>query len=512
MMKLFAVALFAFIATPLFAADSLDVGLTASGARIEGLAVSAPAARPAATPTTTATSPPTVLIVGGLRGDDKSVAQVRAAIAAHEKKKPSRRAFNLLAIPLANPEAAPLRFPPTGVAYRENAEANALWRWIGLHSPDLVLIAGDEDFGLADALSTTSVAEAGRIPARRVPPTAGMLALDAKDIAPSDAHMEMDRRRARSARQLADELARYYGHDFDQPLYIQALALIAQIRLGHIDEVKRLVEPYVNGTRNSLERPNSLVLAGHLVFTDLARRTGDARYAQMVKKVADLGFEPDGRMKESMPYHDEYSDSLFMGTVIAAQAGALTGERRYFDLAARHVAFMQKLVLRADGLYRHSPRTDAAWARGNAFPAIGLALALPEFPKDHPDFPRLLRNFQSHMATLARYQDRDGLWRNVVDYPGSFPEVSATAMIGFSMLQGVRHGWLSAAEFQPVIDRAWRAVLGRVGPEGHMVDACESTLKMKSLDEYLHRAALLGPDPRAGAMALMFATAMAGLD
>jgi hypothetical protein len=45
MMKLFAVALFAFIATPLFAADSLGVGLTASAARIEGLAVSAPAAR-----------------------------------------------------------------------------------------------------------------------------------------------------------------------------------------------------------------------------------------------------------------------------------------------------------------------------------------------------------------------------------------------------------------------------------------------------------------------------------
>ncbi len=122
----------------------------------------------------------------------------------------------------------------------------------------------------------------------------------------------------------------------------------------------------------------------------------------MVKKVGDLGFEADGRMKESMPYHDGYSDSVFMGTVIAAQAGALTGDRKYFDLAARHVTFMQKQVLRADGLYRHSVQTEAAWGRGNGFPAIGLALTLPEFPKDHPDFPRLVRDFQSHMAVLKR--------------------------------------------------------------------------------------------------------------
>src|SRR5262249_51660642 len=153
--------------------------------------------------------------------------------------------------------------------------------------------------------------------------------------------------------------------------------LIAQIRLGHLDEVRRLAEPYVDGTKDSLARPSSLGLAGHLVFAELARRTGDPRYVQLVKKIGDLGFEADGRMKESMPYHAEYSASLFMGTAIAAAAGALTQDRKYFDLAARHVAFMQKLVLRPDGLSRHSPATQAAWGRGNGFPAIGLALALP---------------------------------------------------------------------------------------------------------------------------------------
>jgi unsaturated rhamnogalacturonyl hydrolase len=110
------------------------------------------------------------------------------------------------------------------------------------------------------------------------------------------------------------------------------------------------------------------------------------------------------------------------------------------------------------------------------------------------------------MRTLAGFQSQDGLWRNVVDYPGAYPEFSATAMIGFAMLRGIHKGWLDEAEFQPHVTRAWQAVLARVGPQGHVIDGCESTTKMKSVAEYLHRAAILGPDARSGAMAMMFAT------
>jgi unsaturated rhamnogalacturonyl hydrolase len=344
------------------AAERMDIGLSTKGTVIERVLVpGAPA------------SDRTVLFVGGIAGPDETTRQVEAAVRELEKIKPARRPFRLLAIPLANPDGTALQFPPSGIAYREHIESHALWRWIGIQAPDLVLIAGEQDFGLARALSENVVAEVGRVPARLVSALPKAAALG--DIAVSEAHQELNRRRARTPRQLADELAQYYGRDFDQPWYIQAIALIARAELGQVDDVRRLAEPYVNGTKNSLDRPNSLVLAGHMVFTDLARRTGDPRYVQRVRQAADLGFEPDGTMKESMPYHDQYSDSVFMGTIIAAQAGALTGEQKYFDLAARHVAFMQNIVLRPDGLYRHQPLTDAAWGRGNAFPAIGLALA-----------------------------------------------------------------------------------------------------------------------------------------
>jgi rhamnogalacturonyl hydrolase YesR len=489
------------LAMPSVAAERRVIGLSAGGKPIEALVV-------AAAPPTAAT----VMLIGGLNGDAESGKMISAEVQDLESNPPSRRRFHVLAIPLANPDRSALVFPPTGAAYRENSESHVLWRWVALQAPDLVLIVGGGDWGLAQALSTNTVAGVGRIPARVIimaRPTT-LLSLP-RDIPLSEAHIEINRRRSRSPQQLAEELGQYFGHDFNQLTYIPGMALIAQMRLGHLPEVEKLASPYLDTSRNILNRANSLTLAGHLVFAELAERTRSKDYADLVRKAADLGFSKTGEMLESMPFHDEMSDSVFMATPIVVQAGKLTGDRKYFDLAARHFAFMQKLVLRPDGLYRHSPLTDAAWGRGNAFPALGLALALSDFPKDHPAYPHMMAEFQQHMFVLAKFQDEDGMWHEVIDVPGSYAETSATAMIGFAMERGIRNGWLDPAAYQPRVNRAFSAVLARVGKNGQLVDVCESTNKQKTLEDYLHREAILGPDPRGGAMAMLFATEMAGL-
>jgi len=490
------------LAAPVVAAEHAVAGMSAGGKPIEALVV-----------TGAAPTAPIVMLIGGLNGASESAKMVSAAVQDFESDPPNRRHFRLLAIPMANPDKSPLVFPPTGVAYRENIESHVLWRWIALQAPDLVLIVGPGDSGLAEALSTNVVAGVGRIPARVIitaRPTT-LLSLP-RDIPPSEAHLEINRRRARSPQLLADELGQYFGHDFNQLTYIPGMALIAQMRLGHVAEVEKLAAAYLDPAKNALNRANSLTLAGHLVFAELAERTGKRGYAELVKKAADLGFTETGEMRESMPFHDEMSDSVFMTTPLVVKAGKLTGERKYFDLAARHFAFMQKLVLRPDGLYRHSPLTDAAWGRGNAFPALGLALALSDFPKDHPAYQHMMAEFQRHVFVLARFQDAEnGMWHEVIDEPGSYGETSATAMIALAMERGIRRGWLDPEAYQSRVNRAWAAVQARVGRDGQLVDVCESTNKQNTLEDYLHRAAILGPDPRGGAMAMLFATEMGGL-
>jgi unsaturated rhamnogalacturonyl hydrolase len=496
-------ALSVLVASPLCGAEHRDIGLTQRGGRIHAAVVAGPS------PTS-----PTVLLVGGLTGNDESVRIVEQEVRSFETIRRDHRNFQLIAIPLANPDGSLLQFPPSGIAYKENAESHVLWRWIGIHGPDLVLIVGNENCGLTEALSKNDVAGVGKIPARRVDSIGSkerILQSVPKDIPPSEAHREIDRRTGRNGLQLAAELARVYGHDFNQFSYIPALALIGQLRLGRTADVERLAAPYLEGTKNPLDRPNLTTLPGYLVYAELAERTGNPRYMELVRSAANLGFTENGEMKESMPFHNEMSDSVFMAIPLLAKAGKLTGNRKYFDMAVRHLAFIQKLDLRPDGLFRHTPVTDAAWGRGNAFPALGLMLALSDIPLDQPQFSPLLHAFRDHMAALARFQDEDGMWREVIDYPGAYSEFSATAMIATAMLRGVNNGWLEWDDFQPLIEKAWRAILARTAPDGRLLDTCESTNKEPSVEDYLRRAAIADRDPRGGAMALMFALEMAGL-
>jgi rhamnogalacturonyl hydrolase YesR len=116
------------------------------------------------------------------------------------------------------------------------------------------------------------------------------------------------------------------------------------------------------------------------------------------------------------------------------------------------------------------------------------------------------------MAALARAQDENGMWRNVIDRPGAYPEYSATSMIATAMLRGIRNGWLERRTYEPLVQNAWTAILTRTGPEGRLVDVCESTGTRGLTDQdYLRRTAILGRDDRGGGMAMFFATELAGL-
>jgi rhamnogalacturonyl hydrolase YesR len=175
-------------------------------------------------------------------------------------------------------------------------------------------------------------------------------------------------------------------------------------------------------------------------------------------------------------------------------------------MADRHLRFMQQLVLRPDGLYRHRSDADVAWGRGNGFAALGLALTLSELPRNATGQAHALLSYRNLMQALLPLQNADGLWRNVVNHPGAFGEYSATAMIGFALRRGLERGWIRGRPYRDAVDRAWLAVNSRTADTGQLIDVCESTANLTTLDQYLKRAAILGNDPRGGAMAMLFAT------
>lgn len=278
-------------------------------------------------------------------------------------------------------------------------------------------------------------------------------------------------------------LDRVYGQTLREVVYIEAVALLARLRLGALADVERLAAPFVDGTRNSLERVTPSHLAGHLLFDALHTMTKKAAYRERVLAAA---------AQAKFELYTEMSDGVFMGCPLLVRAGQAA-------LAMEHYRGLEKLCLREDGLWRHSPLCDAAWGRGNAFPALGLALAAE---KDD----RFVEPLQKLLAVVAPFQTPNGMWRQVIDVPQAYEEFSATAMIGTAMRKAVRRGWISVRQYEPRIELARRAIAARTQPNGDVLDVCESTGKQKTLEDYLQRKAIRGRDERGGAMALYFQT------
>ena len=445
-------------------------------------------------------------------------------------------------------------FPPKGAAYSDagNSERHYLWRWIGMLAPDIVIVvAGDDRFDrlvIPKALSHTRIAINARLSLRTartgsladaltagtpggvasVPAVEYLTRGDTPLVAElrqmtmstrSKARAELLRRKARTPVEVAEELSKVYGHNLNSVAYIPALALLGRVRLSeliddesHLNDVLRIVEPYVSGDKPALgKRVGGSNLSGHLIFGELAKKTGDARFTWLTQAAADLGFDDAGQPRESMPFHSEMSDAVFMGTPILVQTGRLTGDAKYFDMADRHLKFMLKLNLRKDGLHQHSPLDPehTAWGRGNGFPALGLALSLSDLPAKSPHRPAMLAAYQAHLTAMIGHQDEMGMWHQIVDRPESYREFTVTCMTTFAIARGLRKGWLKRETFEPVVQRAWESIKCRVGPDGELVDVCTGTGKQKNRQAYYDRTAILGRDDRGGAMALLVSTELA---
>ncbi len=501
----------------------MPVGVTAAGSPIHALV-----AEPALDPNR---STPSVLIVAGLDGSSNST-----DLAAAMLRDPGDADYSFSGVLNVFPDRPPQeQFPPTGPAYGGPAvESQYVWRFIGMLGPDLVvdLRTDERPSRLADALERGAMpADVGRIPGSTLRISVGNRSLEelrdealdrlgtlAQNLAASQARRELRSRVSRTPVETALVLDQAYGHALDSVAYIPALALVGRLRLGdldgnsRLDDIETIVRPYLEGKPSLGERSTGSHVSGHLVFGDLYERTDNPAYLGLARTAADLGFESDGSMKASMPFHNEMSDSVFMGCAILARVGRLTGEPRYFRMALQHLRFMRALDLRPDGLYRHSPLDHAAWGRGNGFPALGLALSLSDWPEGDPGYSEVLEAFRDHMLAVKRHQDPTGTWHQVVDRPESYREFTSTAMIGFALTRGLRRGWLDRNEFEPAADRAWRAVQARVKSDATLLDVCRSTGRQTSLRAYFDREAILGRDDRGGAMGLLIATERAHWD
>jgi len=235
-----------------------------------------------------------------------------------------------------------------------------------------------------------------------------------------------------------------------------------------------------------------------VVPLEMYLQTKEARYLTLGKRFADEQWaapigeydtaENRERFKRGLTWQTRFwIDDMYMITALQTQAFRATGDRQYVDRAAREMVAYLDTLQKPNGLFYHAPEVPFFWGRGCGWMAAGMTELLRALPEDNPDRPRILAGYRTMMSSLLKYQSADGMWRQLVDDPGSWPETSGTGMFAFAMITGVKRGWLDADTYGSAARKAWLALVTYLEPNGDVRAVCEGTNKKADRQFYLDR-------------------------
>ena len=295
--------------------------------------------------------------------------------------------------------------------------------------------------------------------------------------------------------------------------YIPGVAWTGSLRLAQLtgeekwkEKPRREMQAFISGDKPAIAQPYLLTsLAGHLALSDLGEIDGNKEAALLAQKAAD--FILSENPGEIVKYGRGWTDDMFMASSLLSRLAARSKDDRYARAVGRLLTSYAEKLQRPDGLFIHAVDGPHAWGRGNGFALLGLTEALTYLPETWPERARVLEIYRRHVKALTAQQSDDGSWRQVVDEPGSYRELTVTSIAVASMARGVRRGWLGN-DMRPVIDRGWQAVLARVNADGTMRDICSGTGAGPTKEYYLNRPVVNGADDRGGAFVLFAAIEM----
>jgi unsaturated rhamnogalacturonyl hydrolase len=228
-----------------------------------------------------------------------------------------------------------------------------------------------------------------------------------------------------------------------------------------------------------------------IVPLEIYIQTKDTKYLDLGKSMADKQWEkptPEGLTDQTRFWIDD----MFMITAVQLQTYRATGDAKYLDRAALEMTSYLDKLQQPNGLFYHAPDVPFFWGRGDGWVAAGMAEMLRSLPANHPRHARLLEGYRKMMASLLKFQDKNGMWHQLIDHPEAWPESSCTAMFTFAMITGVKNGWLDKKKYGRAARKGWLRLISYLDSNGDLREVCVGTGKQNSLQYYLDRPRITG--------------------
>jgi len=269
-------------------------------------------------------------------------------------------------------------------------------------------------------------------------------------------------------------------------------------------ELEQRFQPLFGSDSVLIPVPNHVdnTVFGSVPF-ELFIMTKDKKYLTMAKKIADKQWEePHGTkidpsairhfQKGLTPQTRMWIDDMYMITLVQTQAYRATGDLKYIERAAKEMVLYLDSLQCPNGLFYHAPDVPFFWSRGNGWMAAGMSELLSSLPNNNPDRPRIMEGFKKMMASLLKYQDEKGTWKQLIDEPTAWAETSGTGMFAFAMITGVKKGWLDQNIYGAAARKAWLGLITYIDNNDDIHEVCEGTNKKNDRQYYFDRKRNVG--------------------
>nr|WP_321335200.1 glycoside hydrolase family 88 protein [uncultured Bacteroides sp.] len=230
--------------------------------------------------------------------------------------------------------------------------------------------------------------------------------------------------------------------------------------------------------------------SGKVLF-DLYRQTRKEKYKlamdMLVKQLRNQPCTLEGGYWHKLAYqHQMWLDGLYMASPFLAQYGTEFNKPEWIDEAVKQFTLCRKYTYDVKtGLYYHAwdesksqrwadPITGHSpnfWGRSIGWWFMALVDALDYIPQNHAGRKSMISWVQELADTLPKYQDKNGLWYQVLDQPtrkGNFPEASVTAQFMYAYAKAVNKGYIDA-KYRVYAEKAFKGLQNKLlveNPDG----------------------------------------------
>jgi unsaturated rhamnogalacturonyl hydrolase len=207
------------------------------------------------------------------------------------------------------------------------------------------------------------------------------------------------------------------------------------------------------------------VNSGRILFT-LYNETNDQRYLTAINTLrGQLKTHPrtsEGGFWHKLRYPSQmWLDGIYMGSPFLTQYAVVFNEKEALDDVINQILTIQKHTYDSTtGLNYHgwdeskqqkwanqvTGQSPNFWGRSMGWYLMGIVDVLDFLPKNHPKYNALVEIFRNATNAMLKVQDQaTGTWYQVLDQPakeGNYLESTVTSMMAYSLLKGVRMGYL----------------------------------------------------------------------